>query len=174
MFCCTSRGASLLRTKLSEALSRRLQCRVQPVLGALGVEVHPPEGLHVVGREHAVVEQPVLDFVQQVGVGLLRQQGGLVVRLEGLPDLFGLVGEVEHRRALLAGVRAVQAGQRLDRVHPTELLIHVHRMQQWLIESGLELAGDHQEAVLRLVKLGCRLPLAITRCRPAEFMPDSV
>ena len=105
-------------------------------------------------------KQPALDLVEQVGVGLFGQQGGLVVGLEGLSDLLGLVGEVEHHRALLAGVRAVQAGQRLDRVHATELLVHVHRVEQRLVEAGLELVGDHQEAVLGLLELGRRLPVA--------------
>ena len=95
-----------------------------------------------------------------MGVGLLREQGGFVVRLECLLDLLGFVGEVEHHRALLAAVRAVQAGQRLDRVHPAELLVHVHRVEQRLVEASLEFVGDHQEAVFGFLELGRRLPFS--------------
>ena len=150
----------LVGGELVEAPARRFQRRVETVLARLGVEVHPREGLDVVRREHAEVEQSALDLVEQVGVGLLREQGGLVVGLEGLPDLLGFVGEVQHHHALLAGVRAVQARQRLDRVDAAQLLVHVHRVKQRLVESGLELVGNHQEAVLGLLELGCRLPFA--------------
>ena len=51
-------------------------------------------------------------------------------------------------------------GKRLHRVHAAELLVHVHRVEQRLVEPGLELVGDHQEAVLGLLELGGRLPLA--------------
>ena len=153
-------AATLVGVEIGEAPARRFQRCVEPVLGRPGVEVHPGEGPDVVGREHAEVEQPVLNLVEEVGVGLLREQGGLVVRLEGLLDLVGLVGEVEHHRALLAGVSAVQAGERLDGVDAPQLLVHVHRVEQRLVEAGLELAGDHQEAILRLLELGRRLPIA--------------
>ena len=58
-------------------------------------------------------------------------------------------------RALLLGVRAVEPRERLHRVDAAELLVHVHRVQQRLVEAGLELVGDDQEAVLRpLERLG--------------------
>ena len=39
----------------------------------------------------------------------------------------------------------VQSGQRLDRVHPLELLVHEHGVEQRLVESGLELLRDHED-----------------------------
>ena len=47
-----------------------------------------------------------------------------------------------------SGMRAVEPRERLHRVHAAELLVHVHRVQQRLVEAGLELVGDDQEAVL--------------------------
>ena len=47
-----------------------------------------------------------------------------------------------------SGMRAVEPRQRLHRVDAAELLVHVHRVQQRLIEAGLELVGDDQKAVL--------------------------
>ena len=146
--------------QLGEALARGFEGSVDPVLGCLRTEVRPCECLDVGGREHSEVEQPALDFVQQVGVGLFGEESGFVVRLEGLLDLIGVVGEVEDHRAVLVGVGAVQARQRLDRVHAAELLVYVHGVEQRLVEAGLELVGDHQEAVLGFLELGGRLPLA--------------
>ena len=147
--------------QLGEALAGGFEGGVDPVLGCLRTEeVCPCEGLDVGGREHSEVEQPSLDLVQQVGVGLFGEEGGFVVRLEGLLDLIGLVCEVEDHRAVLGGVGAVQARQRLDRVHAAELLVDVHGVEQRLVEARLELVGDHQEAVLGLVERGGRLPLA--------------
>ena len=67
--------APLVGIEAGEALARRFQPRVEPVLGRLGVEVDACEGLDVDRREHAEVEQPALDLVEQVGVGLLGEQG---------------------------------------------------------------------------------------------------
>ena len=64
---------------------------------------------------------------------------------------------------------AVKAGKRLDCIHAPELLVHVHRVEQRLVEASLELVGGHQEPVLRLPELGCRLPLAYDL-----FMPGRV
>ena len=151
---------AFFKNKLAEASTHRFQRREHAVLGRLRVEVDARETLDIPLGEHAEVEQLSLDLVEQIRVRALRQQCGLVVRLEGLPDLVGLVGEVEHHRARLARVRAVQAGQRLHRVHPAELLVHIHRVEQWLVETGLKLVGDDQEAVVRFLELGRGLTLA--------------
>ena len=47
----------------------------------------------------------------------------------------------------LLRMRAVEPRQRLHGVHAAELLVHVHRVQQRLIEPSLELVGDDQETV---------------------------
>ena len=43
---------------------------------------------------------------------------------------------------------AVQPGQRLHGIQPGEDLVHVHRVQQRLVEAGLELLGDDQHLVV--------------------------
>ena len=142
--CCSSSESSL------EALDHGRQHGVEPVLRRLGVEVDLGEAVHVglgVDRERG---EPGLDLVEQVRVGRLGEQRRLVVRLEGGLDRVRLVGEVEHHGALLLGrQRAVEPRERLHRVHAAELLVHVHRVQQRLVEAGLELVGDDQEAILR-------------------------
>ena len=65
-------------------------------------------------------------------------------------NLRGLVGEVEHGRLTLGGMRAIETRQRLHGVHATELLVHVHGVQQRLIETGLKLVGHDQKAKRRL------------------------
>ena len=57
-------------------------------------------------------------------------------------------------------MNAVQAGEGLDRVDPAELLVDVHRVQQRLVEAGLELVGHHEEPVHRLLELRGRLAFA--------------
>jgi hypothetical protein len=49
-------------------------------------------------------------------------------------------------------VRPVEAGQGLDSVHAAELLVHVHGVQQRLVEARLELVGDDEEPVLRALE----------------------
>ena len=52
-----------------------------------------------------------------VGVGLLRQNGGAVVGGEAGLDRVGVVGEVQHEGIVLLGVRPVETGERLHRLH---------------------------------------------------------
>jgi hypothetical protein len=133
-----------------KALDHGGQHGVELVLGRSRAEVHLREAFHVGLRVHGEGGQPALDLIEQIGVGRLREQRRLVVVREGGLDLRGLIGEVEHRGALLLrGERAVEPRQRLHRVHPAELLVHVHRVEQRLIEARLELVGDDEEAVLR-------------------------
>ncbi|MEE8526764.1 MAG: hypothetical protein V3T72_22755 [Thermoanaerobaculia bacterium] len=88
-----------------------------------------------------------LEIVELVGVGALGEQGALVVVLEGVEDGVGVVGEVEDQSAVLVGVGAVEPRQGLHRVDASELLVDVHGVEKRLIEAGLELLGDDQEAV---------------------------
>ena len=99
---------------------------------------------------------------------------------EGGLDLVQFVGEVDHRRALLLCVRAVEARERLHRVHATQLLVHVDRVEQRLVEASLELVGDDQEAVLgafedlRRLRLGGKpfIPNSMYECPPSWTVPE--
>ena len=82
-------------------------------------------------------------------VGALREQRRLVIRLERRLDRFRLVGEVEHHRLGLGRMSSIEPREGLHRVHPAELLVDVHRVQERLIKAGLELVGDDQESVFR-------------------------
>jgi hypothetical protein len=140
---------ALLLGHLPEALDRPREHGVQPVLRRLGVEVDPGEGFDVRLGVHRKRGEARLDLVKEVRVGRLRQQRRLVVRFKGRRDLVRLVREVEdHRALLLRVVRTVEPRERLHRVDAAELLVHVHGVEQWLVEAGLELVGHDQESVL--------------------------
>ena len=68
--------------------------------------------------------------------------------LEGLLNLFSLVHEVQDKRLCFAGSDAIEAGKRLHGINATELLIHIHRMQERLVEPCLELVCHDEESVL--------------------------
>ena len=72
----------------------------------------------------------------------------LVVGLERLQDLLRLVDEVEDEGVLLARVGAVEPREGLHGLDAREPLVHVHRVQQRLVEAGLVLLGDDQHLVL--------------------------
>lgn len=103
------------------------------------------KGRHLGGRVDAEAVQPLPDLVQQAGLGLLFQHGGLVIRREGLLDVLRLVGEVQHEGILLAGSDTVEAGQGLDGLDAFEGLVHEHGMQQGLVKAGLVLLGHDED-----------------------------
>ena len=60
----------------------------------------------------------------------------------------GVVDEVEHVGRVLAGVRPVEAGERLHGLDARQPLVHVHAAEQRLVEAGLELVRHQQDLVL--------------------------
>lgn len=101
----------LLVQVLHEALLHGIEDAVE--LGWVGIgpqrEVRLREGVLLLLAEEVVVRDPVLEVVEEVGVGALGEDRVLVVRLEGFADRLGLVGEVEDHGVVLGGVRPVQA-----------------------------------------------------------------
>jgi probable phosphoglycerate mutase len=79
---------------------------------------------------------------------LLAHGGALVELPEGLLDLLTLVHEVEDEGILLEGMDAVEAREGLDGRKRDQGLVDVHRVEQRLVEPGLELLGDDEHAVL--------------------------
>ena len=61
--------------------------------------------------------------------------------------MLGVVHEVEHEDVVLLRMGAVQPRERLHGLDAAEHLVHIHRMQQWLVVAGLELVGADQEAI---------------------------
>ena len=94
-----------------------------------------------------------LEIVQLVRVGLLAEDRRPVIVVERLLDRFRVVHEVEHEYIVLLRMRAVEPRQRLHRLDAREQLVHVHRVQQRLVVSGLELVGADQEPVWVLLNL---------------------
>src|SRR6266852_1140829 len=150
----------LLLAERLEALDHGREYGVKAILRRLGIEVDLGEAVHVRRGVDWELEKAPLDFVQEIRIGRFREERRLVVRLESGPDLVGLVREVEHHGALLLGVRAIKPRERLHGADAAELLVHVHRMQERLVEAGLELVGDDEEPILgpleRLRRLGLR------------------
>ena len=64
---------------------------------------------------------------------------------EGVADVVAVVAEVEHERAILAVVDAVEPGQGLHGGEPAERLVDVHRVQQRLVEAGLVFLRDDED-----------------------------
>ena len=85
--------------------------------------------------------------MQLVRVGFLGQQRGAVVVLEGQRDGLAVVLEVEHEAVVLLRVGPVQARERLHCLHAGQGLVHVHRVQQWLVVAGLKLVGANEKAI---------------------------
>ena len=94
-----------------------------------------------------------LEVVQLVGVGLVGEDGGAVVGLEGVADGIAVVAEVEHEDVALLGVGAVEAGEGLHGLDAGEHLVDVHGVQERLVVAGLELVGADEEAVRVLLKV---------------------
>ncbi|HEX2031809.1 MAG TPA: hypothetical protein VHL78_10465, partial [Actinomycetota bacterium] len=132
--------------EVHEPLLGHVERRVELRLGPIS-EKRPGEGLHLAGSDHAEAVELPPGVVQLVRVGGDGHRG-VVVRGEGPLDAFHLVHEVEDERVVLVGVDAVEAGQRLDGVHPVEPLVHEHRVEEGLVEAGLELLRHHQDPVL--------------------------
>jgi len=63
-------------------------------MGRLRIIEDQRELRHVGLGEHTEIQKLLLDFIKEVGIGVLREQRGLVVLLECLPDCVGLVGKI--------------------------------------------------------------------------------
>jgi len=91
-----------------------------------------------------------LDLIELVGIDLLPHHGAFVVLAESLLDFARLIDEIEHESVVLERMGAVQARQRLYGLNPSEALVHIHGVQQRLIEAGLVFLSYQQHAEIRL------------------------
>lgn len=125
----------------------------------LGVgEQQADHRLDLVAAQHVERAELGVGVIEVVRVG--RRGDGLhVPGGERLLDRLGGVAEVEHERAGLVGVRAVQAGEGLDGGETGEGLVDVHRVELRLVEAGLVLLGDDEDLPLVGIEPGGRLRL---------------
>src|SRR5262249_26277198 len=135
---------------------------VQAILNCPEVEVDRGKNVHLGVVVKVEGGEPDLKVVKEIRVNALNQKRPLVIGLEGLPDVIGLVGEVEDHRFLFAGMNAIQAAQGLDRVDTIQPLIDVHGVEERLVEAGLELIRNDQKAIVVVLEGGGRLPLRHT------------
>jgi hypothetical protein len=77
--------------------------------------------------------------IQQIGVGWWCHRLA-VIGLERFDDVLAVVAEIQDERVLFEqGRDAIEPGQGLYRVESGQHLVHVHGVQQGLVEAGLEL-----------------------------------
>jgi hypothetical protein len=145
------------------------------LLGRAGVEERPQGRLDLLGPDHVEVVERTSGVPEDVWIGR-RRDGHTVETVEGLDDVLRLVAEVEDEGALLQRVDAVQAGERLHRRQPDQRFVHVHRVEQRLVEAGLEFLGDDQDAVIGTAELlgGTWLPGFSTNLDRDGMSPRSV
>ena len=117
------------------------------IFGA-GIAQGLAEGLHLFRAVDAEIIQAVADVIDQVGVGLLFQQSGLVEGSEGLLHVLGAVHEVQHEGIFLAGGGTVEAREGLHGLDATELLVHEHGVEQGLVKAGLVFFGHDEDVEL--------------------------
>ena len=142
-----------------EPVDGRLHHRVDPLVVLLRVgEQQADHRLDLLAAQHVERAELGVGVVEEVRVGR-RGDGAHVPGSERLLDRLGRVAEVEHERAGLVGVRAVQAGQRLDGGETGEGLVDVHRVELRLVEAGLVLLGDDEDLPVVGVEPGRRLRL---------------
>ena len=149
---CIAELQALLVAHLLEASLRRPEERVglgrALVIRHADSEESGHRRLDLLWPEHIEVIESSACVPQDVGVSR-RGDRAPVELLERIDDGFGVVAEVQDEGVLLQRVDAVEPGERLDGGEPHQDLVHVHRVQQWLVEAGLELLRHDEHAVIR-------------------------
>ncbi len=108
-------------------------------------------------------------LVEKVGIGG-RCDGLAVIGLERGENVVDVVAEVEHEGAVLVGADPVETRQGLHRSKPRQRLVDIHRVQQRLVETGLELLGHHHD--LELVGVEACRGLAIAKAVVFDVGPQ--
>jgi hypothetical protein len=103
------------------------------------VELDGDQSIHLELVVVALAIELLTEVVNEVWVGLGLDVCCLEVLPERRQDFLGAVHEVEDVGRVLAGVRTVEARQRLHGLDAGEPAIDIHAAQQRLIEPGLEL-----------------------------------
>ena len=114
----------------------------------LRLEVDRTEALDLFGQVDARGIELALELVHACRIDLLAHLRAFVVGLERFADLLAVVHEVEDEGVFLERVDAVQPRQRLHGLNARQPLVHVHRVQERLVEAGLVLLGHEQHLVL--------------------------
>src|SRR5437764_121689 len=129
---------------------------MQLVLGCLGIKVNAREVIDLIFSVKVKIRELCLKVVEQVWICTLGQQRFLIIRSKGSLNLLRLVCKIKHHRLILTWRYTVEARECLHSIDTTEFFVHIHRMQQWLIKTGLKLVSDNKYTVCVLLKrLGC-------------------
>ena len=87
----------------------------------------------------------VEDEIQVRGVRQFRRG---VIGLESREDVRRVIHEIQHIGRVLAGVRTVQARERLHGLDAREPLVHIHPAEQRLVKAGLKLIRHEEDLIL--------------------------
>lgn len=130
------------------AIRRRLGDSEQLLMRYPAVHHRQPESFDLLGFVDVAGIEHLLEVIDHVGILHVRHLGIAVVGFEGCQDFLGLVHKVDDAGLVLAGEGAVQAREGLHRLHPGNLLVHVHGHQLGLVKAGLVFVGDDHHLVL--------------------------
>ena len=136
----------------------------------VATEIHLCKGFNVIIRVDTSTTEFLLCLVNQVGIDFLLQIGFLVERLECFQNIFLFVHEVENKGVMLTGTSPVQTGKCLHSLDAFQLLVHDHRMEQWLVKAGLILLSNNQHIEV-VVKFCLGLTFRNVGAIPANIQP---
>ena len=124
----------------------RIKDRIQLVAVGTG-QVQVNQRAHLLRRVYLVPIEGGLQVVELVRVGFLAEHRGPVVIRERFGDRLRVVLEIEHEYVVLMRVGTVEARERLYRFDAGERLIHIHRVEQRFVVTGLELVRADKKAI---------------------------
>jgi hypothetical protein len=109
--------------------------------------------VHHIGFVHPKSFEGILEVVQLVRIASFRQYGTFIVEFKGFLDIFFGIVKIEDKSAVLVLVDTVESRERLYRIHSSEILIDIHRLEKRLIESRLELVGADENLIISILEL---------------------
>ena len=121
------------------------------------------EDFHIFKIIKHIVPDFVAKVINPVQIRAALQDGSLVIRQECVFNVLFGVFKVQYKGTVFSRCRAVQSRERLNRSNIVQLLIHIHRMEQWLIKTSLILVRHNEYVVL-----------ATMECLPELFISGDI
>src|SRR5207244_2599120 len=93
------------------------------------------------------------EIIELIWIGLFAQDGRAIVVGEGCDNRLGVVLKIKNENIVLLRMRAIESRQCLYRLDPGKWLVHVHRVEQRLVVTGLELVRSNQKPIRLFLNL---------------------
>jgi len=87
------------------------------------------------------------DLIHARWVYLFTHFSAFIIGLKRLADFFAIVNEIEHERVFLERVDPIETRERLHSLDTAQSFVDIHRVQKWLIETGLIFLRDEKYLV---------------------------